>query len=94
MSSKQTDSCVQRVMHSKSDNIEIMSHNKERSYWRTLWITSFEISNWFGNIKERERFNHCVNLLYYKCHKINFYRCGSYKDSLDCIKKKKWQWTP
>ena len=31
----------------------------------------------------------CVHLLYYKCHKINFKRDGSYVDSLDCIKNKK-----
>ena len=31
----------------------------------------------------------CGNLLYYKCHKINFKLGGSYIDSLDCIKKKK-----
>ena len=30
-----------------------------------------------------------VQLLYYKCHKINFKRGGSYIDSPDCIKKKK-----
>ena len=31
----------------------------------------------------------CVNLLYYKSHKINFKRGGSYIDSTDWIKKKK-----
>ena len=30
-----------------------------------------------------------VNLLYYKCHKINFKHGGSYIDSPDWIKKKK-----
>ena len=30
----------------------------------------------------------CVNLLYYKCHKINFKRGGSYIDSRDSIKNK------
>ena len=30
----------------------------------------------------------CVNLLYYKCNKINFKRGGSYIDYLDWIKKK------
>ena len=30
-----------------------------------------------------------VQLLYYKCHKINFKHGGSYLDSLDWIKKKK-----
>ena len=31
----------------------------------------------------------CVNLLYYKFHKINFKRSGSYIDSLGWIKKEK-----
>ena len=30
-----------------------------------------------------------VQLLYYKCHKINFSRVGSYIDSPDSIKNKK-----
>ena len=30
-----------------------------------------------------------VQLLYYKCHKVNFKRSGSYIDSPDWIKKKK-----
>ena len=32
---------------------------------------------------------HSVQILYYKCHKINFKRGGSYTDCPDCIKKKK-----
>ena len=32
-----------------------------------------------------------VNLLCYKCHKINPNRGGSYTDSLDCKKTKKQQ---
>ena len=58
------------AMHSKSDNIEIMSHNKADKAIKQLMI------------------NHCVNLLYCKCHKINFNRDGLYKDSPDCIKNK------
>ena len=30
-----------------------------------------------------------VQLMYYKCHNVNFKRNGSYIDSPDCIKKKK-----
>ena len=30
-----------------------------------------------------------VSLLYYKCHKINLKRSGSYIESLDWIRKKK-----
>ena len=32
---------------------------------------------------------YCAILLYYKCHKINFIRSGSYIDSPDWIKMKK-----
>ena len=30
-----------------------------------------------------------VQMMYCKCHKVNFRRCGSYIDSPGCIKKKK-----
>ena len=30
-----------------------------------------------------------VQLMYYKCHRVNFIRGGSYIDSPDCIKQKK-----
>ena len=30
-----------------------------------------------------------VQLMYYKCHKVNFERDGSYMDSPNCIKNKK-----
>ena len=30
-----------------------------------------------------------VQLMYYKCHKVNFRRGGSYIDSPNCIKKEK-----
>ena len=36
----------------------------------------------------------CVHLLYYKRHKINFKRGGSYIDSPDWVKAKKQQLTP
>ena len=35
----------------------------------------------------------CVDLLYYKCHKISFKRSGSYIDSPDWTKAKKQQKT-
>ena len=31
----------------------------------------------------------CVQLVFYKCHEINFKRCGSYINSLYCIQNKK-----
>ena len=43
-------------MHSKSDNIEIMINDKADKAIEELFPTnSFQISNWVGNITERER---------------------------------------
>ena len=33
----------------------------------------------------------CVDLVYYKCHKINPIRNGSYIDSIDWIKSKRYK---
>ena len=66
---------------------------KERQYRICYWtfgVASFKIPNWFRHINEREWF--CFRLsstLYYKCHKLNFRRGGSYIHSTDKIKKKK-----
>ena len=40
-------------------------------------------------MKGSEFFFDCVQLLYYKCHKINSNRSGSYIESLDWTKNKK-----
>ena len=43
-------------MHWKSDNIEIMINDKADKAIEELFPTnSFQISNWVGNITERER---------------------------------------
>ena len=41
------------------------------------------------SVKGSEFLFNCVHLLYYKCHKINFKRGGSYIDSPDFTKNKK-----
>ena len=51
MSSK--DNGEERVMHSKSNNIEIIMIKQMK---RTFSITSFQVSNWVGNINERQGF--------------------------------------
>ena len=77
-------------MHSKSDNIEIMINDKADKV----------IKGFFDSLKNRNQNNlesmkgselvfHYVHLLYYKCHKINPNRGGSYIDSSDWIKNKK-----
>ena len=62
-----------------------------QNYWGTFWVGSFKISNWFRNSSKKQWFYIfiCVNLIYYKCHKINFKRGGLYIGSPDWIKKKK-----
>ena len=80
----------ERLMHAKSDNVEIMSHDNVndindklfeslRSRYQGNSETSMERSDFIFN---------SVQALYYKCHIINFGRGGSYIDSPDWIKKK------
>ena len=76
------DTGEERVMLSKSDNIEIMINDKVDEVIEKLFsITSFQILNWVGNINEGSDFVFdCVHLFYYKCHKINPNRVRSYID--------------
>ena len=78
-------------MHSISDNIEIMINDKpdevkEKLFQSLLprYQTGLETS-----LKVSDFIFDCVNLLYYKCHKISFKRGGSSIDSPDWIKNKK-----
>ena len=81
------------VMHSKSDNIEIMINDKAEEVIEKLFRS---IKKRFQNNLESMKgmqgsefvFDY-VQLLYYKCHKINPNRGGSYINSPDWIKNKK-----
>ena len=77
-------------MHAKSDNVELMSYDNVndiadehfesfRSRYQDNAETPMEESDFAFN---------SVQLLYYKCHRINFRCSGSYIDSSDWIKKK------
>ena len=88
--SSEDDNDEQNVMHSKSDNIEIMISDKADEV----------IKKPFDSLKNRYRSNlesmrgsefvfDYVQLLYYKCHKINLDCGGSNIDSPDWIKNKK-----
>ena len=70
-------------MHSKNNNMEIMMNNEADEV----------IKNFFDSVKDRYQNNlesikgsessfNRVQLLYYKCHKINRNSCGSYIDFL------------
>ena len=80
----------ERVMHSKNDNIEIMV-NVEADKVITKLFESLKnrYQNNLESLKSSEFFFNFVHLLYYKCHKINPNRGGSYIDSPDWIKIRK-----
>ena len=88
--SSEDDNDEQNVMHSKSDNIEIMISDKADEV----------IKKPFDSLKNRYQSNlesmrgsefvfDYVQLLYYKCHKINLDCGGSNIDSPEWIKNKK-----
>ena len=77
-------------MHSKSDNKEIKINDKrdkviKKNLFKSL-LNGYQ-NNLETSVRGSEFFSDCVHLLYYKCHKINFKRVGSYINSPDWIKK-------
>ena len=77
-------------MHSKSDNIEIMMNNKANEILEKLFYShENRCQNNLESIKGSESVFDYVQLLYYKCHKINLNRYWSYIDSPNWIKNKK-----
>ena len=79
-------------MHWKSENIEIIINDEADVVIKEL-LDSLKnrFQNNFESMKGSEFVFDYVHLLYYKCHKINPNRGGSYIDSPDWIKSKKWQ---
>ena len=78
-------------MHSKSDNIEVMTYDNTNEVIKEIFellLSRYQIGLETSMRGSYFIFNG-VNLLYYKCHKINFKRGGSYIDSPDWIKMKK-----
>ena len=77
-------------MHSKSDNIEIMINDEADEVIKELFDSvKNRYQNNLESMKGSEFAFDYVHLLYYKCHKINPNRGGSYIDSPDWIKNKK-----
>ena len=83
--SKDTDG--ERVTHSKSDNVKTMTYvngvieqifESLLSRYQLGLKTSMKGTNFIFD---------SVELLYHKCHKVNFKRVGSYIESLNWIKK-------
>ena len=85
------DTDEERVMHSNSDNIEIMIYNKGDKVIQELHESFlFRYQTDLEELIEDSDFVFdCVNLLRYKCLKINVKRGGSYVDSPDWIQNKK-----
>ena len=89
MSSKD-DNDEDRVMHSKSDNIEVMSSDEAVKVLKKLFDS---LENRYQNNLESMRgskfvFDY-VQLVYYKCDKICLNRSGLYINSRYRIKRKK-----
>ena len=88
--SSKDDNNEARVMHSKSDNIEIMISDVTDEIIEKLCISlKKRYQNNLQLMRGSEFVFDYVQLLYYKCHKINLNRGGSYIDSPDWIKNKK-----
>ena len=85
-----TDNDEERVMHSKRDNIEIMINEEVDGVIKELFDSlKNRYQTNLESMKSSEFVFDYVNLMHYKCHKINPNRGGSYVDSPDWIKTKK-----
>ena len=86
------DNSEECVMHSKSDDIEIMINDEAEEVIEKLFES---LKNRYQNNLESMRGSEFVfdyvHLLYCKCHKINLNLGGSYIDSPDWIKTKQQQ---
>ena len=75
-------------MHSKSNNIKYTSYNDASKVVDEIFdlLRSRYQENWEKSMRVSDFIFHSVQLIYYKCHKVNFRRYCSYIDSLDLIK--------
>ena len=77
-------------MHSKTDTIDIRINNEADKVLKEAFdLLKNRYENNLESMKGSEFVFSYVHLLYYKCHKINPNRGGSYLDSPDWIKNKK-----
>ena len=79
------DAEEERVMDSRSDNIKFASYNDANQVIDELFESLR--SRYPGNLETSMRGSDyifdSVQLMYYKCHKVNFNRGGSHIDSPD-----------
>ena len=77
-------------MYSKSGNIENMINDKvDEIIEEHLDSLNNRCQTNLSSMEGSEFVFYYVQLLYYKCHKINLNQSGSNVDSPDCIKNKK-----
>ena len=85
------DAEKERAMHSSSDNLKFTSYSDANEVIDKPFQSL--CSRYHVNLETLMRGSgfsfDSVQLLYYKCHKVNFKRGGSYIDSPDRIKQKK-----
>ena len=80
----------ERIMHLKSDNLEIMISDETDEIIEKLFNSlKNRYQNDLQSMRGSEFVFDYVKLLHYKCHKINLNRGGSNIDSPDWIKNKK-----
>ena len=75
-------------MHSKSNNIKYTSYSDASKVVDGIFdlLRSRYQENWEKSMRVSDFIFDSVQLIYYKCHKVNFRRYCSYIDSLDLIK--------
>ena len=78
-------------MHSRSDYIKFTTYSYANDIVEILFnsLSSKYQDGLETSMKGSDFIFDSVQLMYYKCHKANFKRGGSYIDSPDLIKKKK-----
>ena len=91
ISSKDTEE--ERVMHSTSVNIKFTPYNNENEVVNELFdlLRLKYQDNLNTSMRGSDFIFDSVQPMYYKCHKVNYKRGGSYIDSPNWIKKKKKQ---
>ena len=87
------DNDQKQVVHSNSDNIEMMTNDNVDEVIKDLFesLLSKYLIALETVIKGSNFIFDCVNFLYCKCYKINLSRVGSYINSFNWIKIKKQQ---
>ena len=89
ISSKDTEE--ERVMHSTSVNIKFTPYNNENEVVNELFdlLRLKYQDNLNTSMRGSDFIFDSVQPMYYKCHKVNYKRGGSYIDSPNWIKNKK-----